>query len=243
MGDVIVDLENYEPTPASSSRLAQHCFSARALRWQNSLFLPPIRCSLRVCFTSARASAFSLCERFVLVKAQKPRFHRQTFPGSEGPSSPEGCWGPALLLLRLMTMSASTASLLLNLEAVATAAIAWIVYHENVDKRVGAGFALIVFGSVLLSLPQEGGFALSRGGLPITAACLCWRLDNNLTCKISGRDPSQIAMWKGLVAGTVVLVQMLLSVCLCLASRLADVKRPGPPPKFPERWLLFRLVV
>jgi len=40
-----------------------------------------------------------------------------------------------------------------------------------------------------------------------------------------------------------VLVQMLLSVCLCLASRLADFKRPGPSPKFPERWLLFRLVV
>ena len=114
-----------------------------------------------------------------------------------------GMLGPALLLLGLMTTSASTASLLLNLEAVATAAIAWIVYHENVDKRVGAGFALIVFGSVLLSLPQEGGVALSHGALLITAACLCWGLDNNLTRKISGRDPSQIAMWKGLVAGTV----------------------------------------
>ena len=114
-----------------------------------------------------------------------------------------GMLGPALLLLGLMTTSASTASLLLNLEAVATAAIAWIVYHENVDKRVGAGFALIVFGSVLLSLPQESGVALSHGALLITAACLCWGLDNNLTRKISGSDPSQIAMWKGLVAGTV----------------------------------------
>ena len=41
----------------------------------------------------------------------------------------------------------------------------------------------------------------------------------------------------------VVLVQMLLSVCLCLASRLCSAKRPGPRPRFPERWLLFRLVI
>jgi drug/metabolite transporter (DMT)-like permease len=114
-----------------------------------------------------------------------------------------GVAGPALLLLGLKSTLASAASLLLNLEAVATAAIAWIVYRENVDKRVGAGFACIVFGSILLSLPQEGGFALSQGALLITAACVCWGIDNNLTRKISGSDPSQIAMWKGLVAGTV----------------------------------------
>ena len=44
--------------------------------------------------------------------------------------------------------SASAASLLLNLEAVATAAIAWTVFREDVDKRVGAGFALILFGGL-----------------------------------------------------------------------------------------------
>jgi drug/metabolite transporter (DMT)-like permease len=92
---------------------------------------------------------------------------------------------------------------LLNLEAVATAAIAWIVFRENVDKRVGAGFAFILLGGVLLSLPQDGRFALSDGALLIAAACLCWGIDNNLTRKISGSDPSQIAMWKGLAAGAV----------------------------------------
>ena len=45
--------------------------------------------------------------------------------------------------------SASAASLLLNLEAVATAAIAWTVFRENVDKRVGAGFAFILLGVCL----------------------------------------------------------------------------------------------
>jgi thioredoxin reductase (NADPH) len=40
-----------------------------------------------------------------------------------------------------------------------------------------------------------------------------------------------------------VLVQNFLSVCFYLARGFADFKRPGPRTKFPERWLLFRLVV
>jgi hypothetical protein len=39
------------------------------------------------------------------------------------------------------------------------------------------------------------------------------------------------------------LVQILLSVCFYLARSFADFKRPGPRPKFPERWLLLWLVV
>jgi drug/metabolite transporter (DMT)-like permease len=57
-------------------------------------------------------------------------------------------------------------------------------------------------GGILLSLPREG-FAISSGAILIAAACLCWGIDNNLTRKISGSDPSQIAIWKGLVAGCV----------------------------------------
>ncbi|MGB3810982.1 MAG: EamA family transporter, partial [Parvibaculum sp.] len=34
-------------------------------------------------------------------------------------------------------------------------------------------------------------------------ACLCWGIDNNLTRKLSSADPVQIAMIKGLVAGTI----------------------------------------
>ena len=37
----------------------------------------------------------------------------------------------------------------------------------------------------------------------IAAACMSWGIDNNLTRKLSSADPVQIAMLKGLVAGTV----------------------------------------
>ena len=112
-----------------------------------------------------------------------------------------GVLAPALLLFGLFHSSASTVSLLLNLEAVATAAIAWIVFRENVNLRVGLGFACILLGGVVLTLPGTNGFDLSSGALLVAGACVCWGVDNNLTRRISGSDPAQIAMWKGLVAG------------------------------------------
>ena len=128
---------------------------------------------------------------------------RPDLPWLAGAILAGGVIGPALLLLGLLTTPASAASLLLNLEAVATAAIAWFVFRENVDGRVAAGFTFIVLGGILLSLPPDGGFFVSGGAISIAAACLCWGIDNNLTRKISGSDPSQIAMWKGVIAGIV----------------------------------------
>jgi drug/metabolite transporter (DMT)-like permease len=62
-----------------------------------------------------------------------------------------GVLGPLALLLGLMTTSAATASLLLNLEAVLTAVIAWVIFRENTDRRVVLGMLAIVAGAVLLT--------------------------------------------------------------------------------------------
>ena len=151
-------------------------------------------------------------------KTREAPLSRADLPWLAGAILAGGVAGPALLLLGLMTTSASTASLLLNLEAVATAGIAWIVFRENVDRRVGIGFILILLGGVLLSLPQESKTSYSGGTLLIAAACLCWGIDNNLTRNISGSDPLQIAMWKGLTAGAV-----NTSLALAAGSRLPTV--------------------
>jgi drug/metabolite transporter (DMT)-like permease len=119
---------------------------------------------------------------------------RNDLPWLAGAILAGGMVAPALLLLGFLTTSASAASLLLNLEAVATAAIAWVVFRENVDRRVATGFACILLGGVLLSLPHRGGLAVSDGALLIATACLCWGIDNDFTRKISASDPSQIAM-------------------------------------------------
>lgn len=111
-----------------------------------------------------------------------------------------GMLGPLLLMLGLARTTASTGALLLNLEGLATMAIAWLVFRENVDRRLLLGAAAILAGAVLLSWNGQS-VRLDAGGLLIAAACLCWGIDNNLTRKLSGADPIQIAAVKGLVAG------------------------------------------
>ncbi len=113
-----------------------------------------------------------------------------------------GIIGPLLLMYGLTRVPASSAALLLNLEAVATLGLAWIVFAEHVDRRLLLGAAAIVAGAVLLSW-QGGAMRGGIGAAAIAGACLAWGIDNNLTRKLSAADPVQIAMIKGLVAGSV----------------------------------------
>ncbi|MFO1068407.1 MAG: DMT family transporter [Geminicoccaceae bacterium] len=113
-----------------------------------------------------------------------------------------GIAGPVLLMAGLAATPAATASLLLNLEGIATLAIAWLVFRENVDRRLLAGAAAILAGAALLSW-QGGPAGFGPGALAIAAACLAWGIDNNLTRKLSAADPVQIAAIKGLAAGAV----------------------------------------
>ncbi len=113
-----------------------------------------------------------------------------------------GIVGPVALLFGLTRVSGSTASLLLNLEAVLTALIAWLVFKENADRRVVLGMAAIVAGGVVLSWPSShSGTEDWIGPLLIAAACACWAIDNNLTRKVSASDALFIAGSKGLIAG------------------------------------------
>ena len=76
---------------------------------------------------------------------------RADLPWLAGAILAGGVVGPALLMYGLTRTDGATASLLLNLEAVLTASIAWIVFRENVDRRVFLGMVAIVAGGVVLS--------------------------------------------------------------------------------------------
>jgi drug/metabolite transporter (DMT)-like permease len=113
-------------------------------------------------------------------------------------------------MLGLSQTPASAAALLLNLEGLATMAIAWVVFRENVDRRILLGAAGILAGAVVLS--WSGGPApIGWGAVLIAGACLAWGIDNNLTRKLSHADPVQIAAAKGLVAGATNLTLALAS--------------------------------
>jgi drug/metabolite transporter (DMT)-like permease len=113
-----------------------------------------------------------------------------------------GIVGPLLLMFGLARTSASQASLLLNLEGLATMGLAWLVFKENVDRRLLLGAAAILLGAIVLTW-DGGRLQFDSGSLLIAGACLAWGIDNNLTRKILAADPVQIAMIKGLVAGVV----------------------------------------
>ena len=130
-----------------------------------------------------------------------------------------GMLGPVLLMAGLATTDAAPAALLLNVESVLTALIAWFVFKENADRRIVLGMIAIVAGGVLLAW-QPGESRWSSGSLLIVAACLCWAADNNLTRKVSANDALVIACLKGWCAGV---VNTSLGV-------LAGGSMPGPGP-------------
>ena len=87
-----------------------------------------------------------------------------------------GVIGPLFLMLGLARTSAASGSLLLNLEGLATMAVAWVIYRENVDRRLLLGAASILAGAVLLSW-QGQGLRVDGGGLLIAVACLALGID------------------------------------------------------------------
>ncbi|MGG1947555.1 DMT family transporter [Trinickia sp. NRRL B-1857] len=155
------------------------------------------------------------------------RVHRSEIAWLAGAIVAGGVAGPALLMLGLASTPAATGSLLLNLEGVFTAVIAWVVFRENVDIQVFLGMVAIVAGGVLLSW-TGGAAGVPVGALLVAGACLCWAIDNNLTRKVSTNDAMVIACLKGLVAGPVNLsIAHLTGAALPSAGQAAAAMATG----------------
>ena len=144
-------------------------------------------------------SGLGLAAVLLFGRRPSPGISRQERAALAGAIAAGGIAGPALLMWALSRITASSAALLLNAEAVFTALLAWFVFKENFDRRIALGMALILAGAAVLS-----GFSAPGSLLPalaVLAACLAWAIDNNLTRKASLADPRMVAMLKGLVAG------------------------------------------
>jgi drug/metabolite transporter (DMT)-like permease len=112
-----------------------------------------------------------------------------------------GVIAPILLMSGLRITPASTASLLLNFESVATALIAALFFSEHIGKRVWIAILLITLASILLSWNFTGQWGFSIGAAGIIFACFCWGIDNNFTRNISLKNPVSIVIIKGFSAG------------------------------------------
>jgi drug/metabolite transporter (DMT)-like permease len=120
-----------------------------------------------------------------------------------------GILGPILMLYGLRHLSAVAGSLLLNLEAPFTALIAIGLLREHLGRRETLAAAAIMLGAALIGFQPGQVHGDSVGTTEIVAACLCWGIDNNLTQRISLRDPVAVARIKTLAAGACVFVLAL----------------------------------
>jgi drug/metabolite transporter (DMT)-like permease len=121
-----------------------------------------------------------------------------------------GIAAPIVQLFSLRSTSASTASLLLNFEGVATTLIAVVVFREAISRRTLTAMGCVTLASIVLSWEGSGAVGLSLGALGILAACSLWGIENNLMRNISAKDPLIIVMSKGLGAGSFSLILALL---------------------------------
>jgi drug/metabolite transporter (DMT)-like permease len=118
-----------------------------------------------------------------------------------------GLLGPLALTAGLTRTPAATASLLLNVELVATAVLAAVAFGEHIGRRVGLGVALVVTASAVVGWSDTP--ELRVGALLIVAACLCWGVDNVVTARLDTVAPGHITLAKGTIAGTT-------NVCIAL---------------------------
>lgn len=129
---------------------------------------------------------------------------RGDWPTLAGVTIAGGVVAPVLMLLGLQRVSGVAGSLLLNLEAVLTVTLAVAVFGEHLGRRSWAGAATIVGGGCVLTIANgRGGRVDTLGALLLLGACACWAVDNNLTQRISDRDPFAIVRVKAAVSATV----------------------------------------
>lgn len=142
----------------------------------------------------------SLLRKTAVVRSEA-RLTAGDLPWLAGAVIAGGVAAPVLLMVSLQVTPAATASLLLIFEAVATTALAALVFREAIGRRIWAAVGLITLASAVLTVNVSGGFGISAGALGVIGACVFWGIDNNLTCNISSKDPVAIGMIKGLGAG------------------------------------------
>lgn len=130
-----------------------------------------------------------------------------------------GVAGPLCMLFGLQRVGALTGSLLLNLEAPFTIAVAVLAFGEHLGRHAAGAIALVLLGAAMLKLEPGAAGADTLGVVLLAGACLAWAIDNNLTQRLSLRDPFAVVRAKTLGAG---------AFNFALGLALSGGRLPGP---------------
>jgi drug/metabolite transporter (DMT)-like permease len=115
-----------------------------------------------------------------------------------------GFAGPLLLLAGLKIANAASVSIWLNMELVATAILGVLIFKDALDRNTWIAVFLTLIAGIVVSFGEGTSGIIS--GLLITAACICWGVDNHLTALTDGASPQTVTFVKGIVAGSVNLI-------------------------------------
>jgi drug/metabolite transporter (DMT)-like permease len=122
-----------------------------------------------------------------------------------------GIMGPVLMLWGLQHLSGVVTSLLLNLEAPFTILLAVAFFREHLDKSETMGAMLIIAAAAALNYRPGDVRVDVLGFAAVVGACLCWAIDNNLSQRVSLRDPVVVTRIKTLGAGVCTVSLALLT--------------------------------
>jgi len=118
---------------------------------------------------------------------------------------------PVLLAWGLARTSGTTASLMLNLEAVFTVVLARVLWAEHIGRRVAIAAALLAGGGALLVVDRGGeGTGSVLGLVAIAGACLAWAFDNALAKPLSALDPAAVVAYKGAIGAALSILAALI---------------------------------
>jgi drug/metabolite transporter (DMT)-like permease len=137
------------------------------------------------------------------ARRSEARLRRSDIPLLSGVIVTGGIVAPVLLMLGLERVTGIAGSLLLNLEGPLTLVVGIVILHEYLGRRAGLGSMIIFAGSALIGLQGGRSDFDVVGAVLIVSACLGWAVDNNLTQRLSVRDPFQIVAVKTGIAAAV----------------------------------------
>lgn len=104
---------------------------------------------------------------------------------------------PTLLAWGLQRVPGTTASLLLNFEALFTVLLARVIWRESFGRRVTVALTAMLAGGALLVIGagRTGGWT-SWGGAAVITATLAWAAENVFSRPLAERDPFAVVFAK-----------------------------------------------
>lgn len=96
----------------------------------------------------------------------------------------------------LKYIDASIVSLISILEISFTIVISHFIFKTKISKNLIIAVILVSIGGILLSFDSSTEFKLSIASMLTVFATACWGLENNLTAKVSDKNPLLLVFYK-----------------------------------------------